>query len=302
MNLTSNSINDELFRKCMTNEYNGYDEFKKLIDDTNVNYNEVEDTVILTNSIKRIRKEDNNNRKKYIDLLSDYKNIINKASILFKELKLNNSLEFSILYTYLLYCGYFSQNMDFKFKDEGRKMIPGLYSYDIMTGIGVCLNISDMLKDLLNNSGFKSSIMANYEYKNNPIEWLKLSKENRWNHAFNLIKENEKLYIYDPTNFRLIKIENTEKAHIMGDNNYKFKLYPYGSYYVNTRQREIDLLDEFITTSSFSNYYYINDFNSTKNNCIEIIKQNKPLLSDYYDCTKENIDTIANKLMLIKNP
>lgn len=299
MSLTSNSINDELFRKCMTNEYNSFDDFKKVVDATNANYNEIEDTIVLTNSIKRIRKEDNNNRKKYIDLLSDYKNIINKTSILSKELKLNNSLELSILYTYLLYCGYFSQNMDFKFKDEGRKMIPGLYSYDIMTGIGVCLNISDMLKDLLNNSGFKSSIMANYEYKNNPIEWLKLSKENSWNHAFNLIKENEKLYIYDPTNFKLVRIINIESACGIG-NNCKFKLFPYESYFVNTRQEEIDLLDEFIKTSDFISPYDTDDFNNAKYNCLETVRYNKPLLRNYYDSTKENVNNIANKLLLIK--
>ncbi len=300
MSLTSNSINDELFRKCMTYDYKGFDDFKDLFNDTNVNYNEIEDTFVLANSIKRIRREDDNNRKKYIDLLSNYKNIINSASNLFKELNLNNSLEYSILYTYLLYSGYFSQNMDFKFQDEGRKTIPGLYAHDIMTGIGVCLNISDMLKDILNNSGFQSSIMANYEYQNNPIEWLKVMKEDSWNHAFNLIKENEKLYIYDPTNYRLIKIGNITTACSM-DNKNKYKLYPYGSYYVNTKQREIDLLDEFITTSNFNNYYNINDLNDAKNNCIESVRQNKSLLLDYYDSTKENVDFIANKLVLIKN-
>ena len=36
-----------------------------------------------------------------------------------------------------------------------------MYSYDIMNGNGVCLNFSDMLKDILNECGYSSSILIN---------------------------------------------------------------------------------------------------------------------------------------------
>ena len=77
-----------------------------------------------------------------------YMHIIMKIVKLFKELYIINPLEIKIVYEYLLYNGYFSIDKKFKFSTDNRKLniyIPGA---DIIRGNGVCINISDMLKEI----------------------------------------------------------------------------------------------------------------------------------------------------------
>lgn len=153
----------------------------------------------------------------------NYSKILNKFKVLVQELKLNNSLEISILYTYLMWNGYFSKDNKLFYKTQDRAIIQNNFSYDIMCGGAVCLNFSDMLKDILNECGYSSSILLNRLIKERDLkkDYIPLIERNIaktkfnfnllsvlvspltkkiGNHAFNLIEENGQLYIYDPTN------------------------------------------------------------------------------------------------------
>ena len=177
-----------------------------------------------------------------------------------------------------------------------------------MAGIAVCLNFSEMLKDFLNTSGFNSiTIISSDTYKNLLLEKL-LIKEAKPTHATNLILENGKMYIYDSINEQIFRIENNESAKIISGayyykykyfGLYKYRLYPYESYRLNFNQKEIDILDIIHTTNHFDSPYNKENYKKTSENCIEIFKQNRQLISDYRDCTSENICNIANKLKLI---
>lgn len=152
--------------------------------------------------------------------------------------------------------GYFSKDQSFNYQIENRSLIHGMYSFDIMNGNGVCLNFSDMLKDILNECGYNSSIILNkinnieemekfcvLDIKRNVVKscnlitkviplLLKPIINKIGNHAFNLIEENGKLYIYDATNLLFLKLNSTTEASILAGKG-EFKLTPYSSYLLN---------------------------------------------------------------------
>ena len=260
--------------------------------------------------VKGMRRDAKNNLERYSDLLFDYKIILEKTIMLAKELNLTNSLEYSILYTYLIHKGYFSKYKIINYKLEGRKNIFGLYQLDIMAGRAVCLNFSEMLKDLLNTAGFNSATIASSNTYKNPLLEKLLIRDSHATHAANLILEHGKMYIYDSINEFIFKIESKNNAKIISGADYykykyiylyKYKLYPYQSYYINFNQKETGVLDILHRRNDFDSPYNKENYKETRENCIEIFKQNRQLISDYRDCTSENICTIANRLKLIPN-
>ena len=164
------------------------------------------------------------NREIYSDVICNLYCLFNKMSTLAGELSYKNSLEYSILFYFLLRKGYLSKNKKYKFSDKNLMYIRGLLFADIANGNGVCLNDSHLLKEFLNYCGFNSMCLVNYhdsksiyvddyldlyddidtfERKIHRILWYVKKKES--NHAYNLIKDNNGFYIFDSTNGILIK-------------------------------------------------------------------------------------------------
>lgn len=241
------------------------------------------------------------------------KNLVN-TDLLAKELHLSNSLEYSLLHTYLLWNGYYSKDKDLVFNGSDRKLITGLFSYDIMAGKGVYLNFSYMLTELLNQSGYQAATLINSVDKKTKLEYdrkikRKKKKDNIYfrsfgkfmepisnkigNHAFNLIKGNEKLYIYDSTNICLLNIKNKEQAQIVeGKGTYKLNID--FSYCLNTDDKSIELLDSLLLPEN--QYRHFNEFSPILYQHIELFDQNKSLLNDYYATIEPSIDEITNVL------
>ena len=299
-----------IFKEFLNDSKNiDYEEITRLRKLEGLSNNDVKKIKEFAKIVKALNTQAKNNQEKYSEFLFDYKSILEKTTKLAKELKLTNSLEYSILYTYLIHRGYFSKYKIIKFEREGRKNIPGLYQLDIMAGRAVCLNFSEMLKDFLNTSGFNSAtIMSSNTYKNTLLEKL-LIQEEKPTHVINLILEHGKMYIYDSINECIFKLENNESAKIISGADfykykylwlYKYRLYPYKSYHLNFSQKEIEVLDMLHTTNYFNSPYNKESYKETRENCIEIFRENRQLISDYRDCTSENICNIANKLKLVR--
>jgi len=288
----------------------------------NINIKDIINIIILSDRRKYYNKKSKKEMKNNSDLYNEYIKILKKTTTLAKELKLQNSLEFSVLYTYLLWNGYFSKYKHLKFKSEDRKSIIGMYPLDIMSGIGVCINFSTMLRDFLNESGFNCASIVNvYNHNIHPtylpnierhICDTKISTDilrkfskiislpcTKGNHIFNLIKEEEKFYIYDPSNLLLLQVESIYDCKLINGIG-KIKLNPYYSYSFNYFKNETKVLNSFIKSDSYVSPYNKDTYQSTTRNCIYNFKNNESLLSDYYDSAKENIDYIADKLSLIK--
>lgn len=237
---------------------------------------------------------------KYKDSKENYNRILNAFKDLCIKLNLTNSLQISILYSYLLWNGYFSKDRKLHYEEENRAIISGLYSYDVMNGNGVCLNFSDLLKDILNKCGFSSSILTAYvkEYpmkssykiqikrhytnsKNQTVPLLYRSLIKKvGNHAFNLIEENNKFYIYDATNLVLLTLDSINIASIkLGSG--KLKIFPRSSYIYNSRV-ERKTLDNLFLTNKFISPYKGVDYIVTAELCLDLFKQNKKLFEDFH--------------------
>lgn len=243
--------------------------------------------------------------------LETYKEILLKTKLLANELNLNNSLELSILYTYLLWNGYFSKDKKLMHKNKGRIVIPGMYAQDIMSGIGTCLNFSDMLTDFLNQFDLKcatlisvwnQNIIYNYQknirrniytYSNNTGQTkLSLRKKITGTHAFNLIKENKKYYVYDSANLCAFMIKN-KKTGIMISGDDRISLKPYTSYAYNFSDKALNLLSDFEKTKTFESPYNSEEFIKTWEYCLNLLNNNT-FLDDYYEEVKDNILKIYN--------
>lgn len=238
------------------------------------------------------------NRRHYTEIMEKYTELLNKMARLASELNMENSLELSILYSYLLWNGYLSKNKDYVFSSKDKNYITGLFFTDIMDGRGVCLNNSEMLKDFLEVAGYTSSIIQNYYNNNAKINYrikiktrnieieekeniLKKYLKKDANHVFNLIEENDKLYIFDPTNLLLHKLINKYKSSLINGKG-EFRLYPYQSHMNCANIKEVELLDKLLTSSDYSSPFIKEDLISTAEINIEIIKNSISLLEDFF--------------------
>jgi len=265
--------------------------------------------IAISNCNKEMQKRDEINS--FTHTLEIYKEILLSTKKLANELNLTNSLELCVLYTYLLWNGYFSKDKTLMHKNSGRIVIPGMYAQDIMSGIGTCLNFSDMLTDFLNEFNLDSATLIsilNYKIRfnsninikrniqgtqnSNNRSKLPLSKKITGTHALNLIKENNKYYIYDPSNLCAFIIRNKKNAINISDKG-KIPLKPYTSYSYNFSDKAINLLSDFEKTKNFESPYSNKEFEETFVQCLNLFNNNS-LLNDYYDEVKDKILKIYN--------
>lgn len=241
----------------------------------------------------------------------DYNTILEKTFNLSKELNIDSSLRNSNLFSYLLWNGFFSKDKKLVFQSSDRGLIHGVFSYDIVNGIGVCLNFSSMLTDYLNLSGYSSATLINHiegkkpdyeinierqmgkeNFKTKSLSFLlKPVSKKIFNHAFNLIDDNNKLYIYDATNFLIFDIENKFLANAL-DADITSKLNPYLSYMLNSEEKSTKVLDKLNLIEGISSCG-IQNFEFLLNNDIAFFKDNDALLNDFYDDVRPNIAQIA---------
>lgn len=243
----------------------------------------------------------------YKEIMAIYKSLLEKVSKLAKELNMNNSLELSILFSYLLWNGYLSKTKTHEYKEFEGPLLMGMNFTDISNGIGVCRNYSEMLKDFLNNCGYQSVMLANYldddikvDYKMNITErriYNIPSNTNftrkKANHAFNLIEDNG-LYIYDSTNLLLYDLKNINSSVLINGKG-KNKIYPYQCYGYCYSKDDEKLLDRLFTEEDFTSPYTKTDFISTSEVNLELIKNNTSLLEDFYTEARQDIVGISEK-------
>jgi len=265
-----------------------------------------------------------NVRTKYAELYKDsevaYNTIIKRFNDLCYELKLSNSLEKSLLFTYLLYGGYFSITGRHEYKMEGRLTIPGFYSFDIFLGGGVCLSYSDMLTDILSSDGYHTSTIindslgvsnrlytpnierniANPKFCSRMFQFLiKGISKKTGNHACTLIMEDDKPYIYDPTNLTMFECVNNKVADsslLVGD----IKLKPYFSLVLGDSDTNYETIKNLCLRSDYISPYDRKNFIFTAEECVETFNANKSIFCDYYDDIMPEITDIVEDVK-VKN-
>ena len=248
------------------------------------------------------------------DVYPNYLSILRNYKDLAEELLLVNPIELSILFSYLLWKGYFSKNKCNVYKNDNILLPCHLYPYTIMDGWGVCLNHSVMLADYLNMCGVKAASLNSGMKQHNihrtytpPIERINLEPKKKFtltslftkrqtsngNHVFTLIKEDKYFYIYDTTNLAVFDIKGSTKAKCIVANTYA-TLYPIPSYELIDNDISYKILNDFITTSDFRECpYQVDYFKFITEQSLETIMNNLGLVNDCYDESHEDIAKIA---------
>lgn len=259
------------------------------------------------------------NKAKYEIIEYHYNILLENMIKLSRELNLENSLELCILYSYLLWGGYLSKDKAYEFNDKDIQRIDGIHYADIMTGRGVCLNISDMLKDFLNKNNYKSAIITNHYSKKTKLNYrIDISKKNseekqtlykkvleeirlarKADHAFNLIEDNNGMYIFDSTNLILHNVISPYISKIINGSG-KYKMFPYLSYIFCCSKTEREVLDKLLTSDEYNCPYDKTDIIAISETNIELLRNSLYLLEDFYKEVKPNIQAISQEMVKIK--
>ena len=222
-----------------------------------------------------------------------YYDLLDRLKLLGDDLKLNDSLELSNLFTYMLWNGYFSKTHHHAYKTGGVFDLRQLAFY-IFEGYGVCMQYASMLTDFLNRSGIDSSTLINYLKINDKID-LNLSELDR---DIIGITYNDILYGM-ATKISPIVGNHAVKDQRSGeviDEKGEIDFKPFFSYAMSLERKDTKALDALLTNDSFEKPVDVKLFEDTWNSNFELFENNKPLLEDFYTDSFENINYLSDHL------
>ncbi len=255
-----------------------------------------------------------------------YNHVLENYKKLAQEFKLNSSLDLSHLLTYMLWNGYFSVSKEHSYQLQDRKLLPGMYSFDVINGKGVCLAYAELLHNYLEvcdkNSALlickvptkKKAISCDYspEIERNIssnakgkvisgfVTFLLRGLINKiGNHAITLIEENEKIYAYDPTNLYALNIKNAVEASLINGKG-EYKLNPLTTLMIDCNADPHHIYEKLLTNDikpALSRKEFIFSFE----NLMELINSNIGLLDDAYDNIHSDLEHIAKQTEDINN-
>lgn len=255
-----------------------------------------------------------------------YSSLLDKTKRLALELGLDNSLEISNLFSYLLWNGYFSKTKSNISTTKDNKSIYNLRYADIIDGKCSQVSNSEMLKDLLNSCDFAATSLFNTISSKNKFDTIyKVPIERQieessikdkikslvlspiykkvGNSSFVLIKEEDKVYIYDPSRLSLFEVTDSFNANLISGLG-TTQLHPYLSFpYMKDLTRETMAIDSLFKLDDLSSPYNREDFIITSEANIETFKKNIYLLDDFYADTfdeRRKISKISDYLVKIR--
>ncbi len=253
----------------------------------------------------------------YKESLICYNNILKNYKILAQELKINSSLDLSHFLTYLLWNGYFSVNKKHSYKLQDRLMLPGMYSFDVIKGGGVCLAYAELLHNYLStcekNSAIlnckvpteKNAISCDYRPKierdiKSNISSKVLSSfmifflggliNKVGNHSITLIEENGKIYAYDPTNIYALNIKDSQTASIINGKG-EFQIKPLMTFMLDPCSDPNHIFDKLLL-GDIKPAFSRKDFIFSFENLMELINDNISLLDDAYNNIHDDLKYI----------
>ena len=263
---------------------------------------------------------ENINYHKYLSEVLEYEKIIKMSATIIKELGFeNNPTSYYAIYIYLLWNGYFSNNMKYKTQNNNLLNIRSLERIDIIYGKGCCRNNVNLMKHIFDKLGYKTHTLINttllysvdYTLDHNIYQnsrkligerTYNMAKEEilTGNHANLLLEDNNNYYVYDPTNklnFKLDKIFTADLYNGIG----KCYVKPWGFIVFDhqTREEVIDMLEKIKNqdTSKFLTDKEITEIIiDSLNNC----HKNKELLLEFRSLLEPHINNINKTMHKIK--
>lgn len=256
-------------------------------------------------------------RDVYKKSLQSYDNILNKYKELANKLNITSSLELSHFFSYLLWNGYFSVTKTHSYKLQDRLLLPSMHSFDVINGQGVCLAYSELLNNFLKTCGKKSALLECYvPTKKDTIKPIYRPKIKRkidsnkkskllmksiglllsgmikktGNHAVTLIKEEDKIYIYDSTNLYVLNIKNSTIATLVNGEG-EFEIKPISSLIIDPTV-DPNKLFELLFDENIKPAYTQNDVYKSFEKIVNILNNNKALLDETYSEIFSDLETI----------
>lgn len=254
----------------------------------------------------------------YQDSIMSLQKVLENYKLLAQTLGIDNALDLSHLFTYMLWNGYYSVTKNHCYSSKNRLLLMDLYSFDIIKGRGVCLEYADLLNWYLTICNKNSSAIlckvqketkSNYKPEiNRAIEDFSLIHKvimilakgfirRAGNHAVVLIEEDDKIFAYDPTNlFVLNMIDSEHMKLINGTGQFDIKIF--SSFLMLSDFDQKHILEKMLSseiTPAFTRKEIIFSFE----NMMERIKDNIHLLDDAYENIHsylEIIDRQTNEL------
>lgn len=305
------------------------------------------------NVLEELLKEWENNRISFKELLSKamieaskeekekdlnkpyiiaYKNIVDKtASFLNSELLVEDPITASIIFEYLLWNGYFSNEHFYQFRMDERINDFSSFAADIMSGKGVCLNNAVMLCDVLKQMDYNVCSSICYVHQNEeipkdnsnipPIErnvykgttlleklnnkknilvyqLLKPVSTRFGNHVIVLNEYNGKVFAIDPTNLCFMTYKDEDVLTSL-NGVVDFDLKKPFSYILNSDS--IDKVNDLYnkinnkknSSIDFLSYNFISNYYLEQINYCE---SKKDLLEDFHQECKSDINTVYKTL------
>lgn len=260
--------------QTITNEKDFYLYITLLLSE-HININEITNYLNQNNieySYKKILKSIRDDNVKILNLklkenniyLQEKYDIILKSYInLTKSLNIQKPIDLCLFFDYLLREGYFSLNKEFKYSDDNKT----IGAYSIISGTGVCLNMSLMLIDYLKAFGIESKLYINY-LKNGEKTLLSLINGN---HSSVYIKDKEN-FIYDITNRNFF--------YKKGHNKYETVTGDTICYDRNSETMDVTSNKE----------YLLNEVDKSIDKLEKVIENNNDIINDVYESVKSYIE------------
>ena len=246
-----------------------------------------------------------------------YNNIIERVVKFYNsEISMNNPIDASIVFEYMLWNGYLSKDKVYTFSSRKRKNNNINYGADIMCGKGVCLNNGVIMADLLSELGYESIPLACNVYTNNeklnfPIKIHRnisssekykflynfLNNKNVFrklgNHAITLCKDGNKTLPIDATNLSFINTNESLIGNIPDTKViYEYKEVSTSLVFGIERQKIIDLLK--LSINSYP--YKLKEMLDRYNVLIDLCDNKQDLFNDLYNANKDDIEIVSKTL------
>ena len=263
--------------------------------------------------------------KKLFELsLNDHNQILNLYKELAFKLDINNSLDLSNFYSYLLWNGYFSIDKTHKYQMKDRYNTKGFYSLEIYKGKGVCLNYAMQLRDFLKTSGINAAAISCYiDNRNSKIDkettkvierqkniskleqlkynlatpFTNIIARKTGNHEIVLINDEKGLYYYDPTNLCTLNPNSFDKGNLINGKGY-YKIIP-DSFVIPFSTNEIEeIIYKLLVNDNASRNLSCNNFYESLNKVSKIINDNKDMLDEAYSDALPRISNINHEIEL----
>lgn len=275
--------------------------------------------------------------KKYSELLANYEknnintetyraylNIVNRTASLIKNLaQTTNPFVACAIFQYLLWYGYLSKDHQLIYSISNRVNNLSMTGADIMLGKSVCLNNADMQTSVLRALGNNAYLMgciidprkeANFEYRPNIHREID-SKEklmdrlkskligltplkNIGNHAVSIFNYNTAYFVSDPTSLAFGEFYDFLKIRYIGSSLSVEAKASLSLILRTINPKEFTDIINTIYLMSDRRYINVNFVKNIYEEVINLCRHNEPVLDDFHNQNKQDIDILCHKLKL----